>query len=297
MKLPRLGNTEFNLMFAQYCIENTELHNIFTDIDKHTIHSMIYNYIDWLYKTGGYYDKSVPVFNRYTPKNAYTDNFKRYIDLMLESIRNTDIVYTCPHTYENFQSNNPLFKYVDVFKKDYNIKILRGDIVRKEQLFSAIHNKKVLVISSFKELIDKQIESGNIYNVFPEYKNVTFITYNFPYTLQNSGPHSNSFETLEHVYNDIKNNYSDFDVAILGCGSYGTILMDKIEKDLGKDSYYLGGQITAYFGIMNKRDKESNSQNTFYDKPYEEIKDYLIMNIPDEYKPECYTKIEDGCYW
>jgi predicted protein tyrosine phosphatase len=26
-------------------------------------------------------------------------------------------------------------------------------------------------------------------------------------------------------------------------------------------------------------------------------KDYWILNIPDEYKPDNYMMIEDGCYW
>jgi hypothetical protein len=26
-------------------------------------------------------------------------------------------------------------------------------------------------------------------------------------------------------------------------------------------------------------------------------KEYWIMNIPDEYKPNNYMKIEGGCYW
>ena len=25
--------------------------------------------------------------------------------------------------------------------------------------------------------------------------------------------------------------------------------------------------------------------------------EYWILNIPDEYKPENYMKIENGCYW
>ena len=47
------------------------------------------------------------------------------------------------------------------------------------------------------------------------------------------------------------------------------------------------------FGILNRRSK-------FYlniDNKELENKEYWIMEIPDEYKPLNYEKIEEGCYW
>ena len=46
-------------------------------------------------------------------------------------------------------------------------------------------------------------------------------------------------------------------------------------------------------GILNKRTKD------FYNKQNIDLpnKDFWVLDIPEEYKPFNYEKIEDGCYW
>ena len=66
-------------------------------------------------------------------------------------------------------------------------------------------------------------------------------TIKFPYCFLNNGPHNNYHETLEYIFDKIKE--VDFDVALLGCGCYGHLLCHKIHNELNKDAIYLGGSI------------------------------------------------------
>jgi hypothetical protein len=51
-----------------------------------------------------------------------------------------------------------------------------------------------------------------------------------------------------------------------------------------------GGEITYHFGICSKR-------HPFNQNKYHNSEDYWIKEIPEEYKPKDYMKIENGCYW
>ena len=66
------------------------------------------------------------------------------------------------------------------------------------------------------------------------------------------------------------------------------MLTHKIHTDLHKDAIYVGGGITTLFGILSTREKKHTDliPNEFW-----------ICDIPDEYKPENYKAVEDGCYW
>ena len=93
----------------------------------------------------------------------------------------------------------------------------------------------------------------------------------------------------------------------------------------------VGGELQVFFGIANKRIKNINNNNfnwEDYVNNYEDLKkanintyesalehwnnhgkkegrtykkfdnsQYWILNIPNEYKPKNYMRIENGCYW
>ena len=62
----------------------------------------------------------------------------------------------------------------------------------------------------------------------------------------------------------------DFDIALIGCGSYGFPLASRIKK-YGKKSIHLGGATQLMFGIKGKRwDQEQvfvNLYNKFWKYP------------------------------
>ena len=292
MKIQRPGNTEFNLVFAFYVENNFNL----TSEEKKEVDNIYSCYIDWMYKTAGYYDKAIVSKSKYS-MNDMTFNFKRYLSELYESYKDCDkmcLVFT-----DHVATKTILSKYVESFKNS-----LRAKEISKYQVYYMYHiadllaNKKVLVISPFKELIEQQIPKMKLmYNNLPN--NVTYICYKYPYKFLNDGPHRNSFETIDSIKRDI--NKISFDVALLSCGADGGILTDYIHKKK-KTAIYIGGHLPLLFGIFGKRYRDDkNMKKTvedFFDgKKYEEIKDYIVTSVPVNMRPANYNKIEDGCYW
>jgi len=80
----------------------------------------------------------------------------------------------------------------------------------------------------------------------------------------------------------------DFDVAIIGAGSYG-LPIGSFVKTLGKTAIHLGGVTQLMFGIMGKR---------WEDVKYVQKLDQTGWVRPsDDETPEYATTIEGGCYW
>jgi hypothetical protein len=291
MKIIRIGNTELNLTFMYYV---EFYHENLTNNEIKKINEIKSRYIDWIYKTAGYYDKNVKIENTYNLRH-YTENLKNYIGGLLESYRNSDILYNpfIRVLYEYIE----LHKYIKPFLKYLNCNMIEaGCIYYLKNIKSFILNKKVLLITPFSDLIKQQIENNNfnvLYNNI--YKNTEFVYYTFPYKFFNTGEQNNNFETLEIIKNEI--NKLDFDVALLSCGADAGYLSDYIHG-LNKCSIYIGGNLPVFFGIFGKREKQ-NSKNKFLfeNENINDFSPYIITEIPDKYKPPKFNDIENGCYW
>ena len=245
--------------------------------------------VNWLYSTSGYYDKSVKGEHFNFDVTALTKKYFSFIKHLELAVENCEITQFFVH--EGLVMNL-LNIYKNDFIKKYNINnfsILNGTEFqdRMPYIFKIMNNKKVLVVSSFDGLIKQQFESGNLTKIYNDYPNIISLeTIKFPYCFHNNGPHENYFETLEYIFDQIKN--IDFDIAVLGCGAYGHMLCHKIHNELKKDAIYVGGSIQTLFGIISSREKEHGKIK--YDENW-------ISEIPDEYRPEKYRLIENGCYW
>ena len=149
-----------------------------------------------------------------------------------------------------------------------------------------LNGKKVLVISPFAELVEKQYNSPHRKNIWknpemlPDFESLATIK------AENSiGGHSTFdswFEALEHMENEIDK--KDFDIALLGCGSYGFPLAAYI-KGIGKKAVHIGGPLQLIFGIKGKRWDNMGFYNEFWVSPRAED------------RPEGWEKVEGGCYW
>jgi len=158
----------------------------------------------------------------------------------------------------------------------------------------ALEGKKVLVISPFEESIKiqfpkrKHLFTTGKQNNF-EYPDFELLTLKCPNTIKGNDPfpHNNWIET----YNDMceKINLLEFDVAILGCGSYGMPLAHYIKK-IGKGSIYAGSYAQVMFGIKGKRwEIEGNPHCSFWNEHWKCPEDNEI--------PKSADKVEGGCYW
>lgn len=122
-----------------------------------------------------------------------------------------------------------------------------------------VGDQRVLVISSIAPLIiDKYWNEEN-----------ELLGYQAPQTHLNTGTHDNSWKTLDKMTRDIEQMKDWFDFAIVSCGAYGVLLTDRIVK-MGKSAATVGSGI--------------------YDI-------YPVDEIPDEFKPKGWEKVEEGRYW
>ena len=293
MKIVRLGNTESHLLLISYILKHGNEPNYI----KKQLSSIFLNYVNWVYTTAGYYDKSVNG-NKFNFKNdAININFINFIKHLQTSIGN------CAKAQFYLGDNmvQLLNKYKNGFFNEYNIKnfeLMNGSHFydRIQGIFNLIENKKVLVISSFDGLVLSQYNSGNIYKIYDKFPKIKHLkTVKSPYCFLNNGPHNNYHETLETLFNEIKN--IDFDIALLGCGCYGHMLCHKIDNELNKDAVYLGGSIQTFFGILSSREKTTCSRTGKKKKNNIAYNKYWITEIPESYRPPNYLDIENGCYW
>ncbi len=285
MKIVRLGQTESSLLFLTFIQRHIKLHS---DVKKR-ISNLIIQLANWLYSTSGYYDKNVKGSYFDFDITAINKNFFNYINHLQIAIDNCDITQFFFH--EGFVMD--LVKtYQQEFIQTFNIcnfTILNGTEFqdRINDIFTLMENKKVLVISSFDGLIKQQYENGNLYKIYSNFPQIESLeTIKFPYCFNNNGPDNSYFETLDNIFELIKQ--CDFDIAILGCGAYGHMLCHKIHSELNNDAIYVGGSIQTMFGILSSREK--NHGKIKYNE-------YWITNIPEEYKPKNYKLVENGCYW
>lgn len=280
MKIRRLGFTEGTLLFIRWLkIEKIKLHE--SEIKEIT--QLELNMINWLHTTSGFYNKDIKgdYFNIDIENYNYT-YLNLYLDLIKESLLNADIIFICIHKF-----SEDIAKYKNIFINNFHANEIR--CISREDIYKFIKNKRVLIISSFAKLIKIQYESENvykIYNNFPQVKSMVY--YTSPYTFFNSGPDNNSLETYKNICNDIIKINDDYDVMVISFGSYSNLIANYFDSKFNKETLTLGDQLQSIFGILNTRTRNNVKL---------ENEEYYIKKIPEEYKPNNYMKIENGCYW
>ena len=97
----------------------------------------------------------------------------------------------------------------------------------------------------------------------------------------------NWFEALDSMKSDISK--INFDIASLGCGSYGMPLATFIKKVLKKKAVHLGGNVQVLFGIKGSRWENDAKFNSL-------INSHWVKPLPDE-TPEGHQTIDNSSYW
>jgi len=217
---------------------------------------------------------------------VYGDSFNDFIIEYLEAIKNSEIhCYWSECSLEETQDN--LYALTSPNSTKIHHRIVEPYYF--DQPWSlALEGKKVLVISPFSETIEEQYKIiDKIWGdkkVLPAFE---LITYKAVQSIGDLNPHSSWTESLKIMKDDISK--IDFDIALLGCGTYGLPLVNFIKKDLGKSAIYNGGAIQILFGIKGKRwdahPKIKNMYNEYWVRP---------KSIET---PSNNTIVEGGCYW
>lgn len=281
-KILRLGFTECTLLFIYWMnnhkhINNADLNNSKADLIK------------WLYTTSGYYDKTKQGnFFNVSHTIGDTDTYVKYMDILFDFLKQADVYACALHKF-----GGPYQSHIDEFKQTFNPIVYT--FVSRDIVFNFIKDKKILIVSPFSKLMKLQIDNGNWKHIYPNAPTVkNSCVYTFPYTFLNNGPHNNILETSECIFKDIVNSVQDdYESVIISCGAY-SCLIAKHFYEMGKNVCTVGGDLPGFFGILNNRHKKWIQA----DRSSEiENKEYWILDIPEEYRPEDYMKIENGCYW
>jgi hypothetical protein len=279
-KLLRLGFTESTLLLIYYYRQQNKCNNSMIALE--------HNLIKWLYTTSGYYDKTITSeYMDACHSNIIPQVYSNYMNRLLSFIKNSDVLSLVFH--KTFDNSNEL---IEEFSKYMNTTLFID--INKQMVYNFINSKKILIVSPFAVLIKSQIVNGNckkIYDNFPSVESVS--VYTFPYTFFNKGPDKNILETSEKHFNNIlKTVKNDYDSVLISCGAYSCILAEQF-YNINKNVCTVGGQMQTFFGILNSRYAEQQKSL----KLEIENLEYWITDIPEEYKPTDYKKIENGCYW
>lgn len=156
----------------------------------------------------------------------------------------------------------------------------------------ALEGKRILVVHPFVESIESQYYT-NRKSIFDNASTLPLFELQTLKALvttdkQRAG-FSSWFDALDYLKAEIVQR--DFDIAILGCGSYGFPLAAHIKR-LGKKAVHLGGATQLLFGIIGKRWLESKDHKRVACM----VNNYWIRPSVKE-TPVFAGAIEKGAYW
>jgi len=153
----------------------------------------------------------------------------------------------------------------------------------------SLQGKRVLVIHPFSQSISLQFATNRERlfinpDILPEFELNVMPP---PQTLcGNSGGFASWSEALNRLKDQVSQR--EYDVALIGCGSYG-LPIGAFIKDMGKVAIHLGGATQILFGIKGGR---WDSVPVFKKM----MNEHWIRPSEDE-RPPNWLKAEKGCYW
>jgi hypothetical protein len=149
-------------------------------------------------------------------------------------------------------------KKIEYFLYDENSKI-----------YDLLNNKKILLITPFKEKIDKIYKNGNIYKLRKNrnLENIDLVTIEAFLTTYPNKKHNNFKQTFEYYCKMIDKEFENenFDIFTCAAGAYGLLLCNYVHKKYNITSLYMGHIINYIFGIRG----ESNNitgRTEYYEK-------------------------------
>jgi len=217
---------------------------------------------------------------------VYGDCFDTFLELYIESVKKSDI--NCFWMNSNLDvKQNEIFDILSPNSHKVNHRTVEPYFLNSPWSLN-LNGKKVLVINPFSYSIKQQyLKIKNIWGDKKVLPNIDLITYKSVQSVGELRPHSSWVESLNIMKEHISK--IDFEIALLGCGTYGLPLVNFIKNDLKKSSIYIGGAIQIMFGIRGQRWDNHDEINKFFNENWV---------YPNELEtPENYKILEGGCYW
>lgn len=220
----------------------------------------------------------------YAETHKFNSVLDAWCNIYLESLRSSDLLYRLETDYA---ARN------DFLVADALNEIHVWSATRLHQWVPLLEGKKVLVVTPFKDSVLNQWSkreglflTGHIPLKYPNFELEVIQAHN---TIFGNKPYpcSDWLGSYREMCEEIKS--KEFDLAVLGCGSYGVPLCDYI-KSIGKSAFYVGSYCQILFGIRGKRwDIQGNPTHSYFND--------LWCNPTSAEVPKNYEKVEDGCYW
>ena len=218
----------------------------------------------------------------------------RFTELMREDYRQYDLIAANRQLMESYFINRYTPKHCLIAK---NLGLY--DVYNLEEHWTkALAGKKVLVVTSFPESVQKQYERREeIYpgsDILPEFASLSVYKPLMTIGDMKDERFSDWFEALEFMKNEIL--AMDFDIALLACGAYGFPLGAEIRR-AGKQAVCMGGVLQILFGIMGRRWDGSRFGGP--EHMPEKLKAYYsdAWIYPLEERPAAADGVEYGPYW
>lgn len=213
---------------------------------------------------------------------ATDENLMRYGKMMLDAAAQVDLFAVWYNLMEDY--------VIHTYGNAERIAHLEAiePYLSKNPWSSALKGKKVLVVHPFSDSIEKQYRvRDQLFSdpcVLPDFQLLTYRT-----VQTNAGGethYSDWFAALEGMFSEIRDLH--FDVAIVGCGSYGMPLAAGI-KGLGKQVIHLAGATQILFGIRGARWDARPYMQKFFNENW-------IRPSAAE-RPKNADLVEGACYW
>ncbi len=154
-----------------------------------------------------------------------------------------------------------------------------------------LKGKKVLVVTAFAKTVEQQYKKrSEIFpnGFLPEFELKTLQSVWYDNDAGKDERFSTWYDALEYMQAGVDR--IDYDIALLGCGAFGTPLLAHMKRN-GKQAIYVGGALQLMFGIRGRR----------WDDPsyaiYHPLFNEYWVYPGDDNKPTNRDALEDGCYW
>jgi len=206
--------------------------------------------------------------------------YDQWEKLYWESSKDLDIISVWNYRTNYIAKINFMKKVPNV---EYLIPLQFWDPLRERKWLQALKNKKLLVVNPFVKTIKLQYSKREEIGILPELKSLELVK--SVVSLMEIGEEFDWFGALESMKREIATR--DFDIAFIGCATYGLPLATYI-KQLGKQAIVLGGVTQLYFGIKGSR---------WYNDPEfkKAVNEHWISILDEEIHPK-FREIENGCY-
>ena len=158
-----------------------------------------------------------------------------------------------------------------------------------EHFFAMLRGKKVLILTPFKEQIERMINEDRLRNLYKKFEitDMDLTIINAPISTYPNRPGSGWLDSFEHIKKEIDRQFLNkkFDFFTASCGCYGIPVAEYVYSKYDCTSLYYGNWLNTLFGIRQKCSLDFDA----------EVNDFLRIDS-DLSKYKNMEKIDDGRY-